>query len=165
VPAVAALKPALIGVTLIGLAAAARFALRTPVRVASDSAPLSHAVLQTEPLPPASVDSLAGAAAGHDPFRMSRSPAGVRFDPGDALAVPLPMAPPMVSRPQLVLVGVVLGSEPTALIEGLPGADGPRLLRLGERVGGFGLREVTADGAVIAGPDTVWTLRVRTRFQ
>lgn len=106
-------------------------------------------------------DSLAGAIARRDPFRLARAPAAVPFNP-DAPATPGIPLPPRPQRPALALVGLVLGAERAALIDGLPGVEGTRVLRVGERVGEYALRAIGAETAVIAGPDTVWTLRVRS---
>ena len=109
-------------------------------------------------------DSLARHIAGRNPFRVSRSAALVAFRVGGDQPPPVPATPPPPPRPSLALAGVIMGNESAALIDGLPGVDGTRVLRVGERVGGYELRSVTSESAVVAGPDTVWTLRVRSRF-
>jgi hypothetical protein len=65
----------------------------------------------------------------------------------------------------LTLAGIMMGSDPTALIDGIPGTEGTRVLRAGERVGDFVVRQIAPDRVVIASKDSTWTLRVRTRFQ
>jgi hypothetical protein len=65
----------------------------------------------------------------------------------------------------LSLAGIMMGAEPAALVDGLPGTEGTRVLRTGEHVGDFVVRQIAPDRVVIVGRDTTWTLRVRTRFQ
>lgn len=108
-------------------------------------------------------DSIAGLIVRRDPFRLTRAPAAVPFNPEAPAAMAAPL-PPRPQRPALVLVGLVLGAERAALIDGLPGVEGTRVLRVGERVGEYVLRAIGAETAVIVGPDTVWTLRVRSQF-
>jgi hypothetical protein len=147
-----------------GLALTARYAASAPVRIPGtslpgiSSAPASSDVQRLRP------DSLAALIVSRDPFRISRQPATVPFDPdGAARGGAPPVQPPQ--RPAFVLAGVVLGEEPAALVDGLPGVEGTRVMRVGERVGDYVLRAVSAERAVLAGPDTVWTLRVRSHFQ
>ncbi len=107
------------------------------------------------------LDSLTRSAARRDPFRVARTAAAVPYGSPDVpLAAPAARPP----RPVPVLVGIVGGSEPTALLDGLPGTDGTRALRMGERMGDFMLRQVAADHVVIETPDSTWTLRLRTTF-
>jgi hypothetical protein len=124
-------------------------------------APLEQA-LRTPPAPP---DSLARLVSGKNPFRASRSPAGVAFDPRAAAMLGSAPIPPAPARPPLSLAGLLLGDQPAALIEGLPGVEGARLMRLGERAGEYQVRSITNDRVVVAGRDTTWTLRLRTRHQ
>ena len=94
-----------------------------------------------------------------DPFRSERRPSATAYDP---LRAGLP-APPVVPRPVLALVGIVWdrAMNSTALLEGLPGADGPRAVRQGEIVRGLRVQTIAPDHVVIVGLDTVWTLRVK----
>ena len=94
-----------------------------------------------------------------DPFRSERRAAATAYDP---LRVGL-LAPPSVPRPALALVGIVWdrATNSTALLEGLPGADGPRTLRQGEMFRGLRLQTIAPDHVVVVGFDTVWTLRVK----
>ncbi len=119
---------------------------------------------QAAPAGRADADSLARAIARRDPFRLSRSPAAVAFDPDAPASGGAPFQPPRLPRPPLALAGIVFGAEPVALIDGLPGVEGSRVMRVGERVGDFVMRAIAADHVVIAGPDTTWTLRVRSRY-
>ena len=63
----------------------------------------------------------------------------------------------------LTLVGIVWdgGKDPTALLEGLPGTDGPRSVRTGEVVNGLHVKRIDRDRVAILGLDTAWTLTVR----
>lgn len=109
----------------------------------------------------ANVDSLSRAIAVRNPFRLDRRVAEAPFDPLRAEGAP--PAPPRPTRPNLVLTGVMLGGQPAALIEGLPGGEGSRLVNVGERYGDYLLREVTVDHAVVVSRDTTWVLRVNGR--
>jgi hypothetical protein len=94
----------------------------------------------------------------HDPFRARRAPAPIAYDPVALAAGPPPPAPP---KPVLTLTGIAWGAEPEAVIEGLPSTDGPRVVRVGETVGGFKVKRIASDRVVITGMDTTWTLTVR----
>lgn len=155
------LKPAFAACTVASLGAAWNIALPHEVVDAPDSQRIGPAPESAAP-PLLNADSLARAIAARDPFRASRSPATVRFNP-DAAAQGAP--PPVVQRPILSLAGILMGAEPAALVDGLPGTEGTRVLRAGEHVGDFVVRQIAPDRVVIAGRDTTWTLRVRTRFQ
>jgi len=116
-------------------------------------------VPSTSTAEPAQPESLATSLAGKDPFRVSRRPATVLYDP-TRLAQPGAPRPPM---PAIALVGIVWGTrrKPTALVEGIPGVDGPRPVEQGDTVGGLRVRRIQRDRVVITGFDTTWTLSVR----
>jgi hypothetical protein len=105
-------------------------------------------------------DSLATRIAGRDPFRFDRHSAAVPYDPQRAaVAIATPYGPP---KPALRLVGVVTGREPAALIEGLPGIEGGRVLRRGERIAGLTIAAIERRQVRVVGMDTVWVLTLRT---
>jgi hypothetical protein len=108
---------------------------------------------------PAQPDSLLAALIGRDPFRVTRRPAAVSYDPV-RLAQPATPPPP---KPMLALSGIVWdnGNDPTALVEGLPGAEGPRPVRQGETIAGLRVKTIKVDRVVITGFDTTWRLTVR----
>ena len=70
------------------------------------------------------------------------------------------LAPPP-PRPTLLLVGVVDGANPSAVIEGFPGVEGSRVVRVGDVVVGFAIKKVSRGQVVISGMDTTWVLEVR----
>jgi len=109
------------------------------------------------PLPPS--DSVAATLVARDPFRVGRRPATFAYDPVRLLQPPAPPPP----RPVLALVGVVWdgGRDPTALIEGFPGVEGPRSVHRGDTVAGLRVTRITGSSVVVAGLDTTWTLTVR----
>lgn len=104
-------------------------------------------------------DPLRVALIAHDPFRITRRPSAVPYDV-TRLGQPATPRPP---RPTPVLLGIVwdAGTDPTALVDGLPGADGPRPVRRGETVGGLRVTAISRDRVVVRGLDTTWTLTVR----
>ena len=106
---------------------------------------------------PYPADSLERVVVARDLFRGDRRRAGVPYDPLRG-AAPLPDAPP---KPQLALTGVVWGDIPEAVIEGLPTTDGPRVVRVGDVVGGLSIGHISRGSVVVAGMDTTWTLAVK----
>lgn len=91
----------------------------------------------------------------HDPFRARRVPAPIAYDP---MALGAGPAPP---KPVLTLTGIAWGAQPEAVIEGLPGSDGPRVVRTNETVGGLKIKRIATDRVVVVGMDTTWVLTVR----
>lgn len=106
-------------------------------------------------------DSLARVALSRDVFRTDRRPALVGYDPARG-AVPLPEGPP---KPQLTLTGVVWGERPEAVIEGLPTTVGPRVVGVGDVVGGVTVARIEPGWVVAMGFDTTWTLTVRVPWK
>ncbi len=111
------------------------------------------------PHPRVPSESLAATLVARDPFRIARRASAAVYDPVRLAQPPTPPTP----KPILSLVGVVWdnGNDPTALVEGLPGVDGPRPLRGGDSVAGLQVKSINPDRVVIVGLDTTWTLRVR----
>jgi len=149
---------ALIAAGLVGLAFSVRLVASPLVGVALVPEPGPAPVATASPHP-TNQDSAGDAIAKHDPFRIARRPSPVTYDP---VRFAQPVTPP-VPRPMLFLVGVVWdnGKDPTALVEGLPGVDGPRPLRRGDTLAGLRVKMIRADDVVITGLDTTWTLKVR----
>lgn len=110
------------------------------------------------------VDSLLREAAVRSPFRASRTRPAIAYDP-DRQAQPGLPAPPMLAKPVLVLSGIAWGAKPSAVLEGIPGVEGARVLRAGESAGGLTVRRIQRESAVITGLDTTWTLRVRVPWR
>lgn len=100
-----------------------------------------------------------------DPFRLGRRPATISYDP--AVGDQPPVEPPAIQRPTLILAGLVQGGavKAGALIEGLPGTVGARLLQVGDTSGGIRLRRIGAEEAVLTGQDTTWKLKLRRPWQ
>lgn len=97
------------------------------------------------------------AIVNRDPFRIGRLPAITAYDPvrlAQAVAPPLP-------RPALTLVGVVNGADASAVVEGLPGVEGPRVVRVGDSLAGLRIKKIGNNRVVIVGMDTTWVLEVR----
>ena len=111
------------------------------------------------------LDSLALAAAGRAPFRASRTPSAVAYDPSGL--VPIASAAPPAPRPVLAVSGIVwgVGAKSSAVVEGLPGTQGPRVVRIGEIIGGLKVRRIQRDTVVVVGSDTIWTLGVRAPWK
>ncbi len=154
----AQVNAALVAIGSVGLALGVRFVASPLVRV-SVPPPVGTAPASTTFQPQAQPESLVGALVGRDPFRVTRRPAAVLYD---AVRLAQPAAPP-TPKPVLVLVGIVWdnGRDPTALVEGLPGADVPRPVRQGETIAGLRVKIIKQDRVLITGLDTAWTLTVR----
>jgi len=97
------------------------------------------------------------AIVSRDPFRIGRLPAITAYDPV-RLAEPVAPPPP---RPVLTLVGVVNGAEASAVVEGLPGVEGSRVVRVGDVVAGLQIKKIAGNRVTIVGMDTTWVLEVR----
>jgi hypothetical protein len=84
-----------------------------------------------------------------DPFHPERRAPTVRFRfPGEGLPT-TNVAP--VAALRLIGVALIQDGRNFALVQA--GADAPRLVRVGEQIGGYTLRRVERDRAVFAGPD------------
>ena len=148
----------LIATGAVGVALGVRLVASPLVRVVLP--PSVGAVSTAVTIPPAArPDSLVGALVERDPFRVTRRPATVLYDP---VRLAQPATPP-APKPALVLVGIVWdsGRDPTALVEGLPGVEGPRPVRNGETIAGLRVKTIKLDRVVMTGLDTTWTLTVR----
>jgi len=157
------LRSALVLVTLAGACWAAFAQVRGPVYTSqSEPAPITATI--AVPSVRANRDSLAAFTASRNPFRADRRSASMPFDPAAGIpgAVAAPSRP---ARPTPVLAGILLGDIPSALIDGIPGSEGTRLLRAGENAGPYRVRSIGNDMVVLQGPDTTWTLRLRRTFQ
>lgn len=104
------------------------------------------------------VDSLARAAIARDMFRPARRPAALKYN-GKGVAAPVDAN--QVPKPALALVGLIGGDEATAVIEGLPGVEGVRVVRAGDVVASLLVKRIDRDRVTIVGMDTTWTLRLR----
>ncbi|HJS43586.1 MAG TPA: hypothetical protein VJ755_08950 [Gemmatimonadales bacterium] len=148
---------ALLAAGCLGLIALVRLAAWPVVQIrlppVADSAVTKSAVNRA---PKISADSVA-AIAFRDPFRVGRRPALPAYDP---LRLAQQLAPPP-PRPALVLVGVTDGAMASAVIEGLPGVEGARVVRVGDIIGGLAIKKMGGGRVVITGMDTTWVLEVR----
>jgi len=143
---------AILGVVAIARAAASHPA-PLPVTAPSRAEPLFD-----RPVPyPA--DSLFVITVQRDVFRADRHATTVSYDPSQlAVAAAVQASPP---KPALALVGLATGNHPIAVLEGLPGADGPRVVRVGDVVGGLRITGIEKDRVLVIGMDTTWVLKMR----
>jgi len=152
-----ALRAALIVAGLVGLIAVARLAawplaqITLPSPSDSVARPTDHTLA-----PRFSADSVS-AIASRDPFRIGRRPALPAYDP---LRLAEQQAPPP-QRPTLVLVGVMDAASPSAVIEGFPGFEGARVVRVGDVISGLAIKKVGNGRVIVTGMDTTWVLQVR----
>ncbi len=103
-------------------------------------------------------ESLGHVVEQRDLFRLARAPAATGYDPLRGAGGDAPPPP----KPALALVGIVLGTQAAAVIEGLPGVEGPRVVRRGETVGALSVRDIRQDHVIVVGLDTTWTLKIRS---
>jgi hypothetical protein len=99
----------------------------------------------------------------NDPFRLSNTPASVRYDPsieGSPGALNTGVAP---LRPQFTLKAIVGGPPWQAIVDGIPGQPPGTIVRNGLAFEKLVVRSVTRDSIVIQGPDTTWVLTFRRR--
>jgi hypothetical protein len=142
-------------VTVAGIGAAmtataAKVGVKRPPAIAVPAQVIVPAV------PRANGDSLTTRIVSHDVFRSVRRPTAVPFEPVGVDVQPED-AP---DKPRLRLLGVVVGDGQRALIEGIPGTTGARLLSLNDTAGGLRLTAITRRGARLTGMDTTWTLSI-----
>lgn len=107
-------------------------------------------------------ESLAVFVGTRDMFRLARHPSPVRYDP--LRRTLFTTASP--AKPTLVCTGIVWEEDsPSAVVIGLPGTTGPRVVQLGDRISGFVIRGIAPDRVIVAGLDTTWTLAVHEPWQ
>jgi hypothetical protein len=106
-----------------------------------------------------SLDSLVRLVSAHAPFRASRKLAIVRFDPqtGRQTAGNQPAA----AKPMLMLSGIVWGTEPMAVLQGLPGIEGSKVVRRGDVIAGIRVSRIDHKRVWLSGLDTTWLLGLR----
>ena len=147
----------LLVVALLGVTASVRIAAGPIARVSVPSSLAYDSSTQT-PSSASRIEAESVAAiVSRDPFRIGRRPVLPAYDP---LRLAEQLAPPP-PKPALILVGVVNGNAPSAVIEGLPGVEGSRVVRVGDVVAGLQIKKITKGQVVIAGMDTTWVLEVR----
>jgi len=151
------LRVFLLAAALVGGLAVVRLAAWPLVRVALPPTADGAVPGQVASAAPRLVAESLAPIVSRDPFRVTRRPAAVAYDP---LRLPEQLAPPP-PKPVLTVVGLMGGAEPAAVMEGLPGVDGSRVVRVGDVVGGLRITRIGSDQVVIVGMDTTWVLKVR----
>ncbi len=107
----------------------------------------------------APLDSLAAYVVAHDLFRQNRAPAPRAFSVVQQTDEP---ATAPKELPVLLVTGIVWGHRPSAVIEGVPGSAGAVLAHSGDTLGGIRIARITPSSVTLQGPDTTWSLPVRT---
>jgi len=116
-----------------------------------------------EPIPADSLADAEDAIVTNDPFRLSNSPAAVRYDPASDGPMSGVLAGTPQLRPTLVLKAIVGGPPWQAVIDGIPGQPAGTIARAGARFDRFTVRAVTRDSVIVQGVDTSWVLSFRAR--
>ena len=104
----------------------------------------------------ARVDSAVEAIRRAAPFQPTRIPVPPTRASASVASVALP--PP---RPVLTLTAVGGGRSPVVILDGVPGMEGSRLVRVGDSLGGLTIRKIIRGVVTIVGYDTTWTLAVK----
>lgn len=151
------LRVPLLVLALLGVMASVRIAAWPLARFELPGSPADARVTQPADSGRRIAPESVAAIVSRDPFRIGRRPLLPSYDPLRVAEQVAPRPP----RPALTLVGVVNGAEPSAVIEGLPGVEGSRVLRVGDVVAGLQVKQITNGRVVIAGMDTTWALVVR----
>lgn len=151
------LRLPLLVVSLLGVTASVRIATGPIARIHLPRSPADDSNVQSAGSGSRIAAESVATIVSRDPFRIGRRPLLPAYDP---LRLAEQLAPPP-PRPTLILVGVLNGIEPSAVIEGLPGVEGSRVVRVGDVVAGLTVKKITNGRVVIAGMDTTWVLEVR----
>ena len=135
----------------------------TPLITSVDSTAIQEAVRPGIPPDGKQLRDAADLIASNDPFRLTNTPALVRYDPRAVGTVPATSiaAPPI--RPVMTLKAIVGGPPWQAIVDGLPGQPPGTVVRAGNAFDKLVARAVTRDSVVIQGPDTTWVLSFRRR--
>lgn len=138
--------------------------LTRPLLPASQAASLPHQVPTATAAPnPAAVDSVTSVATARAPFRASRRVPTLRFD---ARVSPVALAAsPSPPRPVLSVTGILWGPVPSAIVDGIPGVEGGRVVRAGDTINGVSVRSITRERVIARGYDTTWNLTVRETWR
>lgn len=104
------------------------------------------------------IEEAAVALAEADPFRVTRRPSPIAYQPALEGA---PAPPPRPPRPALSVSGIIGGPPWSAVLEGVPGRDGGTVVHQGDTLGELKVRVVKRDTVVIIGMDTTWRMIVR----
>jgi hypothetical protein len=113
---------------------------------------------RTALIPAESLNVYQETITANDPFRLSNRPAVVRFDARGDVGVGGTPGPPVTTRPQLVVKGIVGGPPWQAIIDGLPGQPPGTIVTPGATFDQLVVRAVSRDSVIVQGPDTTWTL-------
>ena len=142
---------------LLGVTASVRIAAGPIARVELPRSPVDDSSVHVSSTRSRIASESVAAVVSRDPFRIGRRPLLPAYDP---LRLAEQLAPP-APKPTLRLVGLVSGADPSAVIEGLPGVEGSRVLRVGDVVAGLSVKKISGNRVVIMGMDTTWVLEVR----
>jgi len=150
------LRVPLLVVALLGLMTSVRIATGPIARVELPGAAAYDTSAQVSSSGSRIAAESVAAIVSRDPFRIGRRPLLPAYDPLRLAEQLAPQAP----KPTLRLVGLVSGADASAVIEGLPGVEGSRVLRVGDVVAGLSVKKISGNQVVIVGMDTTWVLEV-----
>jgi hypothetical protein len=149
--------------TLLGMAATAR--------APRDRAPSVPAHASTEGATPVEAADLTWrglTVMGLDPFRITRKAPAHRYERLDASAAPSTRAlppPTQMPPPEWRLTGIVWGSAPVAVFEGVEGIEGSALLGEGDSVGAIRVDRLTPDTVILSGQTGSWSFTIQAPWK
>lgn len=123
------------------------------------TAPIHRASAGSEPMAIPDTSLPIQSWARGAPFRRNRVATPQSFDAQRAVAQAEAAS---LTRPHLVLKGLVLGKVRAAVIEGLPGIEGAKVLRPGEEQGGVRVIRIDGQRVVARAGGTMIELRIGT---
>jgi hypothetical protein len=142
---------------LVGVAAVLRLSVEPLAPIVLTSPSLSPPSASGSTSSPAIARDSLAMIVSRDVFRFGRRALLPAYDPL-RLAEQLAPRPP---KPLLTLVGLVNGAAPSAVLEGLPGTQGSRVVHVGDLISGLQIKAISNGRVVVAGMDTTWVLEVR----
>lgn len=149
--------------SILSVSLLAGYRWRSALRATDRLAPPRAAIAAVQsPTRDSTLDDELSALAAADPFRLSNTPAAVRFDARNDAASPAPGTMPAAAlRPALILRAIVGGPPWQAIVDGIPGQQPGTVVRAGSAFDRISVAAVTRDSVVLHGPDTTWVLAFR----
>jgi hypothetical protein len=140
-------------------------AARAPKDRSPRALPIAEPTPRDFPTPDAGVNVVA--LVGQDPFRAARRPPSPRYlAPGlGPDGEPEEPAPPPTPRPEWTLTGVIWGSPPLAVFDGVPDNLTAGLLAEGDSVGPIRVDRIAPDTVYLRGVGAAWAFVIEVPWK